>query len=65
MAVNHAPAPRERARRKHSPEPSKESPGAFRVEPHDFRFDPRINLDKLNQLVDELDSCEAVKKLGK
>lgn len=65
MAANHAPAPQERARREHSPEPPEDRLGAFRVEPHDFRFDPRINLDKLNQLVDELDSCEAIKKLGK
>lgn len=36
----------------------------FRVEPHDFGFDPRLDLDKALQIVDELESLEATKKLG-
>lgn len=36
----------------------------FRVKPHDFRFDPRLDLDKLNQALDELEAFEAAKKLG-
>lgn len=30
----------------------------FRVEPHSFRFRPGIDLDKLNQLADELEAEE-------
>ena len=37
----------------------------FRVKPHDFRFDPKLNLDKLNLALDELEAFEAAKKLGK
>lgn len=37
----------------------------FRVEPHSFGFKSGIDLDKLNQLVDELEVSEALRKLGK
>ena len=30
----------------------------FRVEPHDFGFIPGVDLDKMNQLVDELEAFE-------
>jgi hypothetical protein len=32
--------------------------GSFRVQPHDFRFDPNLDLDKLNQLADGLEEAE-------
>jgi len=35
----------------------------FRVEPHAFGFKPGIDLDRLNQLADELESEEASRKL--
>ena len=35
----------------------------FRVEPHPCRFKPGIDLDKMNQLVDELDAEAARDKL--
>jgi hypothetical protein len=34
----------------------------FRVEPHAFGFKPGIDLDRLNQLVDELDAERAARK---
>ena len=37
----------------------------FRVEPHDFGFNPGIDLDKMNQLVDELEAFEGSRKVGK
>jgi hypothetical protein len=40
-------------------------PRPFRVVPHDFRFRPGIDLDRLNQLADELESEEAARKLGR
>jgi len=40
-------------------------PQPFRVEPHDFGFRPGVDLDRLNQLVDELDAEEAARKLGR
>jgi hypothetical protein len=45
--------------------PETRSPLPFRVKPHDFGFKPDINLDKMNQLVDELEAREALGKLGK
>lgn len=36
----------------------------FRVEPHAFGFSPEVQLDKLNQLADELETFETVKRLG-
>ena len=35
----------------------------FVVRPHDFGFKPGIDLDRLNQLVDELDVDAAVRRL--
>jgi hypothetical protein len=35
----------------------------FKVEPHDFRFKAGIDLDKLNQLTDELEAEESSRKL--
>ena len=43
----------------------KRSSRPFRVKPHDFGFKPDINLDKINQLVDELEAREVLGKLGK
>ena len=37
----------------------------FKVEPHAFNFKPGIDLDKLNQLVDELEVEEFRRKLLK
>jgi hypothetical protein len=42
----------------------KASAGPFRVEPHDFRFAPGLELDKMNQLVDDLEAAAAVQKVG-
>jgi hypothetical protein len=41
------------------------SPKPFRVEPHDFGFTPGVDLDKMNQLVDELEAFEGSRKVGK
>jgi hypothetical protein len=38
-------------------------PPRFDVRPHAFGFRPGIDLDRLNQLVDELDTEEAARKL--
>lgn len=35
----------------------------FQVEPHSCRFKPGIDLDRLNQLLDEIDTEAAVRKL--
>jgi hypothetical protein len=37
----------------------------FHVEPHAFGLRPGIDPDRLNQLVDELDGDEAVRKLSR
>jgi hypothetical protein len=37
----------------------------FRVIPHDFGFDPKIDLDKMNSLADELAAIDDTRKLGK
>jgi hypothetical protein len=39
-------------------------PDPFRVEPHDFGFRPGIDLDRLNQLVDELEAEERARTLS-
>lgn len=39
-------------------------PPRFEVQPHAFGFKPGVDLDRLNQLVDELDAGEAARKLG-
>lgn len=38
-------------------------PTPFAVEPHSFGFRPGTDLDRLNQLVDELDAEEYARKL--
>jgi hypothetical protein len=35
---------------------------AFRVKPHDFRFAAGLDLDKMNQLVDDLEAAAAAQK---
>jgi len=40
-------------------------PRPFRVESHDFGFRPGTDLDRLNQLADELEAEETSKKLGR
>lgn len=40
-------------------------PRPFRVEPHSFGFRPGIDLDRLNQLVDELEVVEVARKAGR
>ena len=37
----------------------------FEVQPHAFGFKPGVDLDRMNQLVDELDSEEAARKLAR
>lgn len=57
------------ARQKHQKEDhgkSKSRPlEPFRVIPHDFGFDPKIDLDKMNSLADELAASDDTRKLGK
>lgn len=43
--------------------PRQSSP--YQVETHDFGFKPGVDNDRLNQLVDELEAEEAVKRLLK
>lgn len=38
-------------------------PPRFEVEPHSFGFKPGIDLDRMNQLVDELEAEEVARKL--
>lgn len=38
-------------------------PVPFRVEPHPFGFRPGTDLDRLNQLVDEMEATETTAKL--
>ena len=40
-------------------------PPRFEVRPHAFGFKPGIDLDRLNQLVDELEGEEAVRRLNR
>jgi hypothetical protein len=37
----------------------------FEVEPHSFGFRPGVDLDRLNQLADELEAEETAKKLSR
>ena len=37
----------------------------YRVKPHAFGFKPGVDLDRLNQLVDELETDEAARTLGR
>jgi hypothetical protein len=39
------------------------SPPRFKVRAHAFGFKPGIDLDRLNQLVDELEAAELSRKL--
>jgi len=39
-------------------------PPPFRVESHAFEVRPGVDLDRLNQVVDELEAAEAARKLG-
>ena len=39
-------------------------PAPFLVEPHSFGFKPGTDLDRLNQLVDEIEADERARKLG-
>lgn len=64
MAAHPAVRQRERVPRKPALERKSARLKPFRVEVHDFGFDSRIDLDKLNQLVDELEAVEFLKKLG-
>jgi len=41
----------------------REAPPRFEVEPHSFGFKPGIDLDRMNQLVDELEAEEVARKL--
>ena len=44
--------------------PSKEEVGTrFKVRPHAFNFKPGVDVDRLNQLADELETAEIAKKL--
>jgi hypothetical protein len=40
-------------------------PPRFEVRPHAFGFKPGIDLDRMNQLVDELGSEETARRLGR
>jgi hypothetical protein len=39
-------------------------PSAFRVVPHDFGVRPGVDLDRMNQLVDELETEESASRLA-
>ena len=58
---------RKLARQKHQRDDqrgSKSRPAEpFRVIPHDFCFDPKIDLDKMNSLADELAAIDDTRKL--
>ena len=41
------------------------TPPRFEVRPHSFGFKPGIDLDRVNQLVDELEAVEASRKLSR
>lgn len=40
-------------------------PPRFQVRPHAFGFKPGIDLDRMNQLADELEAEEGARKLGR
>ena len=40
-------------------------PPRFEVRPHAFGFKPGVDLDRMNQLFDELDADETARKLGR
>ena len=37
----------------------------FEVEPHAFGFKPGVDVDRLNQLVDEMEASEVVRRLDR
>lgn len=39
-------------------------PEPFRVEPHHFGVRPGVDLDRMNQLADELEAEESARKMG-
>lgn len=41
-----------------------QSPPPFKVEAHSFGFRPGLDPDRMNQLVDELEAEEVLRKLG-
>lgn len=42
-----------------------DKPPPFKVRPHSFGFKPGVDLDRVNQLVDELEAEEVARKLGR
>ena len=40
-------------------------PSRYRVEPHAFGFRPGVDVDRLNQLVDELEAEEVARQLAR
>jgi hypothetical protein len=40
-------------------------PPSFEVRPHAFGVKPGIDLDRINQLVDELEAADGARKLGR
>jgi hypothetical protein len=40
-------------------------PVRYEVRPHSFGFKPGIDLDRMNQLADELEALEGARKLGR
>jgi hypothetical protein len=43
----------------------REKPPRFEVRPHSFGFKPGVDLNRLNQLLDELEAEEAARRLGR
>ncbi len=39
-------------------------PPRFKVRPHSFRFNPDIHLNRMHQLLDDLEAEEVARKLG-
>ncbi len=40
-------------------------PPRFKVEPHAFGFKPGVDIDRLNQLVDEMEADESARRLAR
>ena len=40
-------------------------PPRFKVEPHAFGFKPGVDIDRLNQLVDEMEADESAQRLAR
>jgi hypothetical protein len=43
---------------------AEEPPPPFRVRPHAYGFRPGVDLDRVNQLLDEIEARDAARKLG-